>query len=55
MEKYDSKSRIIYKKNNSVLPFEPVENLSKKRPSSTKLDLVFFPSFSKNYIKNLSN
>lgn len=41
MENAEKSSNVVYKRGNTpFLPFEPVENLAKKRPSSTKLDLV---------------
>lgn len=41
MEMTDKSSNVVYKRGNATFtPFESVENLAKKRPSSTKLDLV---------------
>lgn len=41
METYEKNSNVVYKRGNTTfLPFDSIENLSKKRPSSTKLDLV---------------
>lgn len=41
MENMEKTSNVVYKRGNTAfVPFESVENLAKKRPSSTKLDLV---------------
>lgn len=41
MENREKNSNVAYRRGNTAfLPFEAVENLAKKRPSSTKLDLV---------------
>lgn len=49
-------SNIVYKRsNNAYVPFEPIENLSKKRPSETKLDIVHHFLLRRRCMSNLWN
>jgi len=41
MEISEKGSNVVFKRSKgTMIPFQPVDNLAKKRPSSTKLDLV---------------
>ena len=40
MQKRQITSPVLRNSNSTLPPFQPLDNLAKKRPSSTKLDIV---------------